>query len=159
MVNAALPGALVSWGAENADAYINPVHPDLVIIDFGMNDFWRYTPAEFKKYIQDIISKVKLKNPEAEFILISTMDFDPAYILNTDKNKSFYISNIQGYKKVLGELETTGIINLDMTSLSDAIYLRKKAKDCITNPLHPNDYLARWYAQSMVALVCRQHLY
>ncbi|HLA58035.1 MAG TPA: family 43 glycosylhydrolase, partial [Puia sp.] len=157
MVNAALPGALVSWGADNADAYLNPLHPDLVIIDFGMNDFWRYTPEEFKKYIQTIISKVKEKNPGTEFILISTMDFDPAYILDTDKNKSFYVSNIQGYKKVLREMETSGIINLDMTSLSDAIYSRKKAKDCITNPLHPNDYLARWYAQCITALVCRSY--
>ena len=98
-----------------------------------MNDFWRYTPAEYKGYIQTIISKVKTEIPLAEFILISNMDFDPAYILNSDR---------QGYKEVLRQLETTGIVNLDMTSLSDA-YLRKKAKDCISNPLHPNDYMAR----------------
>jgi len=31
----------------------------------------------------------------------------------------------------------------------------KKAKDRIVNPLHPNDYLARWYAQALLATVCR----
>ncbi|HEY4936194.1 MAG TPA: family 43 glycosylhydrolase [Puia sp.] len=155
MLNAALPGATASWGAAYAEKYINPVHPDLVIIDFGMNDFWRYTPAEYKGYIQTIINKVKAENPKTEFLLISNMDFDPAYILDSDKNKSFYISNMQGYKKMLQELETTGIINLDMTTLSDSIYLRKKAKDCIANPLHPNDYLARWYAQSLTAILSK----
>jgi len=75
------------------------------------------------------------------------------YILATDKNKSFYVSNMQGYKDQLLQLETTGIVNLDMTTLTDAIYLRKKAKDCIANPLHPNDYLARWYAQALTALL------
>ena len=155
LTNAGLPGALVSWGAAYAEKYINPVKPDLVILDFGMNDFWRYTPAEFKKYTQTIIDKVKAGNAKTSFLLISNMDFDPDYILSSDKNKSFYTSNMQGYKRVLQELETMGIINLDMTTLSDAIYRRKKAKDCITNPLHPNDYMARWYAQCLAALICQ----
>ena len=84
------------------------------------------------------------------------MDFDPEYILNSDKNKKFYADNMQGYKKVLAAMETKGINNLDMTSLSDIIYKYKKAKDCIANPLHPNDYLARWYAQTMVSLFYKQ---
>ena len=40
-----------------------------------------------------------------------------------------------------------------MYATGDAIYRRKKAKDCLVNPLHPNDYLARWYAQSLTALL------
>lgn len=59
---------------------------------------------------------------------------------------------MEGYHTVLQQLEATGIINLDMTTLSRVIYSRKKAKDCVANPLHPNGYLARWYAQGMVAL-------
>jgi Glycosyl hydrolases family 43/GDSL-like Lipase/Acylhydrolase family len=155
LLNAGLPGALVSWGASYAEKYINPVHPDLVIIDFGMNDFWRYTPDEYKGFIQTIINKVKNENPKTEFLLISNMDFDPSYILDSDKYKSFYTSNMKGYNKVLQQLETTGVTNLDMTTLSDSIYFRKKAKDCISNPLHPNDYLARWYAQSLTAMLSR----
>ncbi len=96
---------------------------------------------------------MRAENPGTEFLLISNMDFDPAYVLDSDKYKSFYTSNMQGYNKVLQQMESEGIINLDMTTLSDSIYLRKKAKDCISNPLHPNDYLARWYAQSLVAIL------
>jgi hypothetical protein len=150
--NAGLPGALVSWGAEYADQYINPLKPDLLIIDFGMNDFWRYTAAEFKTYIETIIKKVRVVHPETEFLLLSNLQFDPDYILDSDKNKAFYQGNMQGYAKVLREMETTGIVNLDMTTLSGIIYSRKKAKDCLANPLHPNDYMARWYAQGMAAL-------
>ena len=151
--NAGLPGAAVDWGAMYAADYINPVRPDLVIIDFGMNDFWRYTAAQFKGYIQTIIDKVKTQNPNAEFLLLSNMLFDPDYILASDKNKSFYEKNLLGYNLVLQQLESTGIVNLDMTTLSGFIYRYKKAKDCIANPLHPNDYLARWYAQAMVRLL------
>jgi hypothetical protein len=153
LYNAGLPGATVDWGADHAEKYITPLKPDLVIVDFGMNDFWRFTPEQFKKYIQEIIHKVKAGNPKTEFLLLSNMDFDPDYILDSDKNKNFYVNNMQGYKKVLKEFEMNGIINLDMTTLSDFIYQQKKAKDCIANPLHPNDYLARWYAQCMSAML------
>jgi hypothetical protein len=40
---------------------------------------------------------------------------------------------------------------VDMTAISEAIYASKKPKDCLNDPLHPNDFLARWYAQSLVA--------
>ena len=155
LYNAGLPGATVDWGADHADKYINPLKPDLVIIDFGMNDFWRLSPEEFKGYIKTIIDKIKTGNSKTEFLLISNMDFDPDYILDSDKNKSFYVTNMQGYKKVLKEFETNGIANLDMTTLSDIIHQKKKAKDCIVNPLHPNDYLARWYAQCMSAILMK----
>ncbi len=152
LYNAALPGARADWGARYAGEYINPLKPDLVIIDFGMNDFWSYKPEEFAEFIRTIIRKVKTGNPEAEFLLLSNMKFDPDYVLDSDNNKAFYLSNMEGYHTVLQQMEKTDIINLDMTSLSGIIYGRKKAKDCLANPLHPNDYMARWYAQGMAAL-------
>jgi hypothetical protein len=153
LYNAGLPGSVVDWGAQYADQYISPLKPDLVILDFGMNDFWRLTPEQFRGYIQTIMKKIKARNPRVEFLLLSNMKFDPDYILDSDKNKSFYVSNMEGYSSVLRQLETNGVINLDMTALSDTIYHKKKAKDCIVNPLHPNDYMARWYAQGLTALL------
>ncbi len=150
--NEGLPGAVVDWGADHADTYISPLKPDLVILDFGMNDFWRYTPQQFIGYIKTIIKKVKFSNPDAEFLLLSNIKFDPDYVLNSDKNKTWYQNNLRGYNTELQQLEAIGIIDFDMTTLSDKIYSIKKAKDCIANPLHPNDYLARWYAQGMAAL-------
>jgi lysophospholipase L1-like esterase len=152
LFNAALPGSIVSWGADYTDKYINPIKPDLVIIDFGMNDFWRYTPEQFITYVKTIMNKAKVGNENVEFLLLSNMMFDPDYMLDTDKNKTWYVDNMKGYNIQLQQLETIGAINLDMTTLSESIYRRKKAKDCLANPLHPNDYLARWYAQGMAAL-------
>jgi hypothetical protein len=40
-----------------------------------------------------------------------------------------------------------------MYALSKALYEAKKPADLITDPMHPNDFLARWYAQGLVALV------
>jgi lysophospholipase L1-like esterase len=152
LYNAGLPGASADWAAQYADEYINPFKPDLVIIDFGMNDFWRYSPAQFKNSVLKIIEKCRAYNPDVEFLLVSNMKFDPDYIKPSNDLKTFYESNLAGYNTVLQSFCTTGIINLDMTSISDEIYLLKKAKDCLVNPLHPNDYLARWYAQGLAAM-------
>ncbi|MBS1504611.1 MAG: hypothetical protein JST32_21305, partial [Bacteroidetes bacterium] len=48
-----------------------------------------------------------------------------------------------------------GVVNLDMYAISSFLYDHKKPKDCIVNPMHPNDYLARWYAQGLSALLIK----
>jgi|SRR6185503_3868130 len=153
LINAGLPGSWVTWGEQYADKYVNPLKPDLVILDFGMNDFWRTPPQEFKGYMETIVKKIKVANPNVEFILLSNMAFDPDYVLDSDKNKSYYQGNLEGYSKGLKAMEISGMVNLDMYSISQAIYNKKKAKDCLVNPLHPNDYMARWYAQGLAQLL------
>jgi hypothetical protein len=44
-----------------------------------------------------------------------------------------------------------GVQWVDMTAISEAVYADKKPGDCLNDPLHPNDYLARWYAQTVLA--------
>jgi hypothetical protein len=153
LFNSGFPGANVKWGSENTGLYISPLNPDLVILDFGMNDFWSYSPSVFKVYIQTIMDKIKTGNPNVEFLLLTNMFFDPEYILPSDSYYTFYNGNMKGYGPVLKGLEKSGVVNLDMATISDTLYHKKKAKDCLANPLHPNDYMARWYAQCMVALL------
>jgi lysophospholipase L1-like esterase len=152
VMNASLPGSTSDWAAKYADKYVNPYQPDLVILDMGMNDFWSYNASTFKAYMQAAIVKIKADCPDAEFLLLSNMLFDPEYLTDPVTLKN-YTDRMKGYNTALQSMETDGIIDLDMTTMSDSIYRRKKPKDCVVNPLHPNDYLARWYAQGMVALL------
>jgi lysophospholipase L1-like esterase len=151
-LNASLPGSTSDWAAKYADKYVNPYEPDLVILDMGMNDFWSFSAGTFKANILATIARIRADCPNAEFMLLSNMLFDPEY-LTSQTALSNYIDLMKGYNKALQSLESTGIVNLDMTTMSDSIYQRKKPKDCVVNPLHPNDYIARWYAQGMVALL------
>lgn len=153
LYNAGLPGSVVDWAAAYTEHYVNPLQPDLVLLDFGMNDFWRTSPADFGHYIDTIIAKVRRTNPSVEFILIANMRFDPAYLTNSDGHAGWYKSNLLGYATELRAREAPGVAVFDMTTLSGYIYDRKKPKDCVSNPLHPNDYLARWYAQGLAALL------
>jgi lysophospholipase L1-like esterase len=151
LFNAGLPGSTVKWGSENTGLYINPLQPDLVIIDFGMNDFWSYSPAVFKGYIQTIMNRIKAVHSNVEFLLLTNMFFDPDYILPSDSYATYYNGNMKGYGPVLKAMEKSGVVNVDIATISDTIYRIKNAKDCLANPLHPNDYMARWYAQSIIA--------
>jgi lysophospholipase L1-like esterase len=154
LYNAGLPGSTVAWGAQYAATYVVPLHPDLVLLDFGMNDFWKVRPEEFRDSVKTIMRKIRAGDTGVEFILVSNMKFDPAYVADTDAYKAFYLENLAGYRTVLSSLEGPGVVGLDMTDISDVLYREKKPKDCLVNPLHPNDYMARWYAQGLAALLC-----
>jgi len=74
------------------------------------------------------------------------MRFDPAYT-----SKTQYWNVVGEYAAKLKAMTGPGVQFVDMTAISEAIYAAKKPKDCLNDPLHPHDYLARWYAQSLVA--------
>ena len=48
-----------------------------------------------------MMRKIRASNPNVEFILLSNMKFDPDYVLDSDKYKSFYTGNLEGYSHVL----------------------------------------------------------
>lgn len=146
LFNSAQSGATSDWGARMAGRMVSTLNPDLVIIAFGQNDFWGIPADIFADNISNIIRTVKLKNPRAEFLLVSTLRFDPAYTTNAE-----YWKSVGDYAAKLKNMAGPGVQFVDMTGLSEAVYTAKKPKDCLNDPLHPNDYLARWYAQSLVA--------
>jgi len=139
-----------SWGELNAKEAVASLKPDLVLIAFGMNDFWSVEPDEFKASIQSIMKTVRAQNPQAEFILISSIRFDPAYT-----KESAYVGHMTGYAEKLRSLVGPGVALLDMTAMSEALYAAKDAKGLMADPMHPDDFLARWYAQGLVATVSR----
>ena len=155
LYNAGLPGAKIDWGAKYTDEYVNALKPDLVIVDFGMNDFTQFTGEQFKTYALTIISKLKKANPKVEIMLLSNMKFDPEYLSLVNPKRDEYMNNMIQFNQVFKSLTGRGIINLDMTGISDLLFSKKKPKDCIANPLHPNDYMARWYAQGMASLLIK----
>jgi hypothetical protein len=74
------------------------------------------------------------------------MRFDPEYTPNRQ-----YGNAVGEYAAGLKAMTGPGVQLVDMTAISESVYATKKPRDCLNDPLHPNDYLARWYAQSVVA--------
>jgi lysophospholipase L1-like esterase len=148
LYNSAQSGSTSEWGSRLASRRVASLDPDLVIIAFGMNDFWGTSAQEFKAHIAGIIAAVRARKPAAEFLLVSSLRFDPTY-----SAKAEYSDRLTQYRDELAGLCGTGVQMLDMTAISEALYAAKKPKDCITDPMHPNDFLARWYAQGLAALL------
>ncbi len=148
LYNAALGGMNSQWARDNAKEIVASLKPDLVLIAFGMNDFWSLTPELFRKNIEATLDAIRADRPNCEFILIAPIKFDPIY--TADKT---YVGNLAGYASELSKLVGRGVGFLDMTSVSDELYKLKSAPDLMTDPMHPDDFLARWYAQGVVALL------
>lgn len=144
--NSSQSGATSEWGRDFAQRMVVSLKPDLVLIAFGQNDFWSISPDAFEANIADIIHTVRAGNPKAEFLLISPLRYDPEYTTN-----SAYWDAVGEYAKRMKAMTGPGVQFVDMTSISEWVYADKKPKDCMNDPLHPNDYFARWYAQSVVA--------
>ncbi len=139
LVNKAVGGTVSDWGAENAAAAAE-CKPDLAIIGFGMNDGTCRAPAEkFIENIKSIIASVSAVNPACEFVLISTMLANDATLFDGSQ---------EDYLPALLSLEREGVAVANVTEVHKALLTRKKFCDMSGNNInHPNDFLARVYAQ------------
>lgn len=139
-------GMLAKWGLENVAALVSSEKPDLVIIGFGMNDGTsKVKPEVFIEQVQGIMQTVRSVNPSCEFIVIATMLANPDAIHSQVQKE---------YLQPVLTLETTGVAIADMTSVHEALLQRKAYQDMTGNNInHPNDYLARWYAMVINALL------
>jgi lysophospholipase L1-like esterase len=144
--NSAQSGADSKWADRYAARMVASLDPDLVIVAFGQNDFWSVPADTFANKIADLMKTVRNQKPNTEFLLVSTMRFDPLYTTNAQ-----YWNVVGEYAGRLKAMTGIGVQFVDMTAISEWVYAAKKPKDCVNDPLHPNDYLARWYAQSLVA--------
>ena len=143
--NSSQSGVTSQWGKDYAQRMVASLNPDLVLIAFGQNDYTKTSPNAFVTNITNIIYEVRRKNPAAEFLLISPLRFDPAYTTNPE-----YWNTVGEYAKMLKAVTQPGVQFVDMTAISEWVYTTKKPKDCMNDSFHPNDYFARWYAQSLV---------
>jgi hypothetical protein len=94
------------------------------------------------------MASVKKRAPKAEFLLIAPMKFDPQYA-----REAQYPDRLDSYSPALRALESPGVAVLDMTSITKELYALKKPKDFLSDPLHPNDFLARIHAQWIVQML------
>lgn len=142
-INTSVGGTGSAWAAETADERVASMNPDLAVLGFGMND-GGLEPEKFITNIQKIVTSVRVKNENCEFILISTM-------LPNEKAKGFFINQVN-YEHALLQLEENGIAVCNMTEVHSALLKRKKYRDMTGNNVnHTNDYLSRVYAQAVLA--------
>lgn len=145
-VNNAKGGMVAQWGVENAEERVANEKPDLVVIAFGMNDGTFGVPdSTFIGQLQKIMDTASETNPNCEFIIVTPMLANPLAIHS--KSQESYRLPILGLVK-----EGTAVA--DVTFWHKWLLNYKSYQDMIANNInHPNDYLARWYAHVVSAIL------
>lgn len=140
--NPSVSGKKSDWGAEEAKNNVG-YGPDLCIIAFGMNDGTKLHSTEYyRRNIRTIMDAARAGNPDCEFVLVATMLANP--------EASNFAGCQKDYLPVLLEMEEEGVVVMDMTTLHENLLTRKRYYDMTGNNVnHPNDFLARAYAQNL----------
>lgn len=144
--NTAVGGMSSPWGVDVVLDKFRDTVPDIAVIGFGMNDATGdMPPREFVGNICHIMEKARTLNPNMEFILISTTLANPtATQFSKTQNE---------HEPLFLALEHTGVAVMQMTSVHAALLERKRFCDMSGNDInHPNDYLSRAYAQTILRL-------
>ena len=144
LVNTAVGGTATGWGLENAKELAADHKPDLAIIGFGMNDgSGRISVENYIKRTVGIMNCIREQNPNVEFILISTMM--PHAIV------ARFLGNQEEYLPELMKLEGEACAIANVTDMHKHLLTRKRYYDMSGNNVnHPNDFLARLYAQVLL---------
>ena len=142
-IRSAENGTDSQWGVKNARERVTQHRPDLLILGYGMNDRDR-NPDEFIDNIQSIIAAARKGNPSCETVLISTM-------LPNKEAEGFFVNQMK-YESYLLSLEQEGVAVCNLTQVHEMLLRRKAYRDMTGNNInHPNDYLSRVYAQTLLA--------
>lgn len=132
-------------------SYVTNYNPDLVFIEFGVNDAQNYsvdyssTTAQLKSAYKDavisIINQIRTRKPNCEFVLIA-----PYYSNIYD----FRMSYFEVCRDALVEIAPmySGVAVADVTAVHEYLLGFKNYADFTGDNLcHPNDYMSRIYSQ------------
>lgn len=147
--NLSVGGMTAAWGVQNI-AQVAAEKPDLVVLAWGMNDSSGGRPLhDFMADIQGQIEAVRKLQPNAEFILVSSM------LPNADCNWA-NPPLILAYRDALQKLTGPGVALADLSAVWEEILKSKTYLDFTGNGVnHPNDFGHRLYAQTLSALLIK----
>ena len=148
-INRAAGSSESSWGAKNVQTLLcsddNKI-PDVVVIAFGMNEPGR-TGTAFKANLNTMIDTVLAKNPNCEFILMSSIESNPMY----------GPTNLSEHEKAMYELQNERTdVHIAVCPVNSVYHGMldegKTFYDLTSNNInHPNDFLGRVYAMTLLA--------
>lgn len=147
-VNHARGGMVSAWGKDNLPALFEGEKPDIMFIAFGMNDATgRVTPEAFMENTRAMVAETKALNPDCEILLCSTTmpnPMAPLFVSDHDAHEPL----LAAFCEELGDCAAL----VPMTSVHRALMAHKRFYDMSGNNInHPCDFLARVYAQTILA--------
>lgn len=138
-------GMGIDWGLEQISGVLAKQSAlDLAVVAFGMND-GRQSPETITSKAKRLVAMIQEKFPDAEVLLVAGM-------LPNPQAKNFYLQQEDFVDAMLEICEKEGVAVVNMTAVHEGLLERKRYADMTGNNVnHPNDYLARVYAQTLFA--------
>ena len=145
-INTGVAGKDTVWGAQNFQARVLDYDPDLVVIAFGMND-GGVDPLIVAQRLINMAKKAV--NAGSEVLLVATM--------LPNKEAAGFWGNQHGFEAALLKMLADKKLSypvVQMSSLHASLLETKPYYHMTGNNInHPNDFLARLYAQSIVEAI------
>ena len=139
-------GATSGYAATQADSQVAWFKPDLVIVAYGMNDRSEERQPEYRANLEKILTTVRARSPETEFVVVTPM-------LNNPKQPSG-LDPVLFIRDEALKLAGPGVALVDITTTHLRLLDRKKYLDTSGNGAnHPNDFLHRVYAHRILEVL------
>ena len=155
-INPSVGGWAVEHGYQNVDAHVNDLIDkygcDLFTVAFGMNNA-SLSAKKLRQYTEAIVGKVQEHAPETAVALIATM------VPNPEATNGWYGNQYTFEEELLATADAyneagTSCATVCMTSMSQSVLENKRFRDYTGNNInHPNDFMSRLYAQTMMETV------
>ena len=144
--NHSVGGKDSAWGTSViGEALAEHANVDLAILAFGMND-GSLTATAFTKNLTTMMDAVHSAFPNAEILLVATMLPNP--------DSTYYQNQTNFASGMLTDLEKEGVAVANVTAVHHSLLEYKYYSDMTGNNInHPNDYLARVYAQTLLQTI------
>lgn len=155
--NPSVGGWSVQDGYQNVNDYVcsavTDYGCDLFTVAFGMNN-GSLAAKKFVQYTERIIERVQKLAPETDIAMVSTMVPNPEATNGWYGNQDQFETEMLSSAEVYHEAGTNCAVAC-MSSMSKSILEYKRFRDYTGNNInHPNDFMARIYAQVMYQTVC-----
>ncbi|MBQ8408721.1 MAG: SGNH/GDSL hydrolase family protein [Clostridia bacterium] len=146
-VNTAVGGKATPWALETLKENAIDVNPDLMFLGFGMNDGGR-APEEEARLMNELLDRFVEACPDSDIALIAPM-------LPHFRLKGFW-GNQPKFEAEFAKIckQRAHMDLIPVTSVHNAILQHKRYYDMTGNNVnHPNDFLARIYAQTALKVL------
>ena len=146
-VNTAVGGKATPWALETVEERAIAVSPDLMFLGFGMNDGGR-APEDEGILIKQLLDTFIKACPDCDVALVAPML--PHFRLKGFWGNQPHFEAV--FKRICSDYEHVDLI--PVTSVHKSVLERKRYYDMTGNNVnHPNDFLARIYAQTALKVL------
>ena len=151
-INTAVGGYSVNDGLTKYSTAVAPYKSDLLVLGFGMNDAGM-SPSDYFGTTKEIVDNYLSDNPDSCVLLVSPMYPNPD--CEWSGNQPFFEAQLErlsmGYTNV-------GVAKV--TNMHNWIMQKKSYQDTTSNNInHPNDFLCRIYAQTVLYSIIGDEYY